>query len=208
MTRPLAIIVLAPESSGNHLCCTLLSQICIAGEPVMGVDMLGWNGPQVRWHNESPFHTVWQQLADVRSVTGGRSFVTGRSVPCGEDWPPVRWFYEHCESSGYLPRLVLVVRDVNIAQESSRRHGYSLTRCGQPADVRSSWEWLLRETRGLPRWWLSYEALTQIGADYFIPWLANFHSAASIDERWFANITDENAKYVRFPQHTADGTAL
>ena len=181
-----AYLLLGVESSGNHLFCTIFSQLRIDGLPVVGTDMLGWTTGRPIDHEEERYERVWLGLEPLQ-VPPSSSFVTSRSFPCGCDWPNVKRFWDQAVSLNYDPLAILLVRDHNIVRRSAARRGSDL-------DVAHKWEMLFKAVEGLRHRFISYEGLVYLKKKYLMHWLANEVGNFDIDDHWFDLVVDQNAK--------------
>jgi hypothetical protein len=191
-----AFIVVGIESSGNHLVLSLLSKMTIHGEAVLGSDLADLERVRgYRCHNFEAFHAVWQGKRGIAEIAQGRSFVTGRSYPCGGHYPDVGAFYDQCVALDYDPVIVLIARDRNIIELSTKKAGHPEqnieTKIARLATVLNS---------PMRVRFLSYEALFLWGHPYLCNWLAEEGPGYQIDRKWMHEIRNENRKYLDLQQ--------
>ena len=185
---PLAVILLGPESSGNHVCCSVLSAITINGRGILGSDLAGLLDHHPKTHDQELFNNVWLGLQPLQEVAQGRPFVTSRSIPCGCHWPAIQAFHEQALLHGYDARVVVIIRELHITALSAGRRGMV-----GPA---AAWQRLDELLGNLPVVWFSYEGLTQIGWPYLRRWIHALHPNATLEPGVLARVADANSKYL------------
>lgn len=190
MDFPLAILLMGPESSGNHVVSSLFAQVCYYGIPLLGTDLAGWMTGNYAGHEREYFHPVWTGQAPLESLVDGQSFATNRSVPCGGEWPDLKSFAHQARTLGYTVLPVPILRDSAVVRRGCARRGLS-------QDLEQNWKWIMDEIDPNSGNFLSYEGLVgPIGPDYFRRWLTQLAHGLTIDPIWFRFVRDENFKYL------------
>lgn len=197
-----AFIVIGIESSGNHLILSLLSKMTIGGVPVLGSDLADLEeAGGYRCHDFEAFNAVWKGRKTIAEVAQGRHFVTGRSYPCGGHYPDIAAFHDQCIALDYDPVVVLIARDKNIIEQSTRKVGHP----EQSVDVKIARLAPVLSSSMRVRF-ISYEALFLWGHHYLDNWLAEEGPACQIDRKWMQKIRNENRKYLQPAQSADNGT--
>lgn len=187
-----AFIVIGIESSGNHLVLSLLSKMTIGGEAVLGSDLADLAQTRgYRCHDFEAFNAVWKGKKNIAEIAQGRHFVTGRSYPCGGQYPDISGFYNQCIQLNYDPVIVIIARDRNIIELSTKKARHP----EQNIEVKIARLVPVLTSQMRVRF-ISYEALFLWGHHYLDNWLAEEGLAYQIDKKWVQKVRNENRKYV------------
>ncbi len=188
-----AFILIGIESSGNHCLLSLLSKMTIEGVPILGSDLANFDQTsRYRCHDHEIFHGAWQGKKSIAEIAQGRHFVTGRSFPCGGRYPDIAGFYDQCVGLGYDPVIVIISRDKNIIEQSTRRVGHPVKNVD--LKINALIPVLTSKTRRIR--FLSYESLFLWGQYYLDNWLAEEGPSIQIDKKWLECMRNENNKYL------------
>ena len=188
-----AFILIGIESSGNHCLLSLLSKMTINGVPILGSDLANFDQTsRYRCHDHEVFHAAWQGKKNIAEIAQGRHFVTGRSFPCGGRYPDIAGFYNQCIELGYDPVIVIISRDKNIIEQSTRRVGHPV----KDIDVKIKALMPVLASKNMRIRYLSYEALFLWGHYYLDNWLAEEGPTVKIDGKWLASLRNANSKYL------------